>query len=93
MINDYRVSKESDYIELISGEYAGIKFKFDGVSFDEKEENGEMVGYMNYNYDLESQFPPNLDIKLFETALGDFLIELLRIHLAEGSTVFKGGVD
>lgn len=75
------------HIELTDTPYAGIVFKFGGVSFEEKEDEC----LLHFDYEVVEGDAPNDQI--FKTYLGDILIELIEEGLARNDIVYTGGTD
>lgn len=75
----------SYHIKVLSGEFAGIVYKFGEVSI--SEDNGEAI--LHFSYDLVSGELTNK--AAFETFIGDRLIEMLEEQLKERSVVYSGG--
>jgi len=80
-----------DYIDdstaaltILSGDDAGIQFKFGQVDF------GEEEPVLNFEYDIISGTP--VDLKAFEDSIAQLLILMIEQSIKENSTVFAGGV-
>ena len=59
-----------------TGEYAGIVFSYNTVSFDDKDPEQLLLSY-EYDVHESPEDKKGYDLKAFETEFGDFLIQLL----------------
>ena len=76
-------------VELLTGEYSGVVYRYGKVGFEENEESGE--GYLTFEYDLMVSEIPDLesDIK-FKNYIGDVLVSIISKNVGnEKSEVFS----
>ena len=75
------------YLRIIDGEFTGISLKIGAISFPDEDQP-----VMQFQYDIiEGTLD---DVRLFENALGDFIVRLLEERFAKQQPVpFVGGVD
>lgn len=63
-------------VELLTGEYSGIVYRYGKVSFEENEESGE--GYLVFEYDVIDSEIPSLESNVnFKNYIGDVLASII----------------
>jgi len=80
------------WIELLEDPYNGIRYAYGKVGFEEPPE-GEDSAILQFEYELYDQrlVVQLKEDNLFNTTIGDILIELIEQQLAKGEIVYTGG--
>lgn len=65
-------------IKLVEGVYTGVVYSYDTIKFTGETENGEGILAFTYHiHDAAGNDPDDLKGSVFETVVGDILVELL----------------
>ena len=69
-------------IQIDEGDYEGVVYQYDTVSFEESAENGDVV--LNFNtITLENPNELDLTTSEFETIMGDILVSIIEEQLEQ----------
>lgn len=92
-LNDIKVEpyEDNEYsITLLSTDDVGIKYKYGKVSFEDAED-GSDEAIMNFDYDIISGTPRDLEV--FHKTIGTVLQLMIENMIKDNSVVFSGGTD
>ena len=81
-------------IEIIEGDYAGVKFLMGKVELKENAEQDNLT--LKYNYDIIEnpvEFTTQEEVKEFEYFVGNLLSQMLDEGVKKNDLVYTGGVD
>jgi|688.fasta_scaffold421245_2 hypothetical protein len=72
-------------LKIQEGKYAGVIYQYDVVKFEEKEQDGEDVGYLNFNtIMIENPHGESiLEEEDFKNTVGDILVEIIKSYVEE----------
>lgn len=89
MNNHYKVVNDQ-WVELLSGEFEGIVYKYGRVTL--KEENDALRIQFEYMLPGGRKIPPERE-KGFVNHVGPILAELIELGVMKNNIVYTGGID
>ena len=89
----YRITGEATddgfvLIEIIGGEFAGMKYSYSRVGIEEQNDTARLV----YNYDVHSGTPMTSENRIrFQNLIGDILVTEMNAQVQQAKMIYRGG--
>jgi hypothetical protein len=77
-------------LEVVEGEFAGIKYYYEGMKVADKE-NADGTITMSFNYEIVEGTVPDDKTEAFHFLIGETLHKIVEAQVAKGEAIYKGG--